>query len=158
MSAEMYYLCIEKLNYSCLKMNRRHFCKLASITIGVLGLSGLEANAAILSTRKIRSNEKLPVLPLGCRITVERCECYEDLQSLYLDDPEEGPCRAFRTGDTFNLPVSAECPKEFCPLAWKVLCGMIGEGNGCAATVRNGLKLLSCPDGSRPVLFKIELI
>ncbi len=139
-------------------MNRRHFCKLTSIAIGALGLSRLEAGAAVLSTRKVRANEKLPVIPVRCRITVERCECYEDLQNLYLDDPEEGPCRAFRTGDTFELPALAECPKEFCPMAWKVLCSVLGDGRGCAATIRNGLKLFSCPDGTRPVAFRIELI
>ena len=138
-------------------MNRRHFCKIASLAVGALSLTGLEGNAAVLSTRRIRKSEQLPVLPAACRVIVERCECYEDLQSLYLDDPEEGACRAFSAGEAFELLAGAECPKNFCPKAWRTVCDTVGENGGCAATLRNGLKLASCPDGSRPVVFRIEL-
>lgn len=138
-------------------MNRRHFCKMASLAVGALGLSGLDANAAILSTRRVRPSGPLPTLAARCLITVERCECYVDLQSLYLDDPEEGPCRAFNTGETFRLDASAECPKEFCPKAWRVVCEAVGENGACAATLRSGLKLVTCPDGTRPVVFRIEI-
>lgn len=138
-------------------MNRRHFCKMASLAVGALGLSGLDAEAAVLSTRRIREAEPLPLLPADSSITVERCECYVDLQSLYLDDPEEGACRAFRAGENFRLSAGSGCPKEFCPKAWRAVCESIMEDGGCAATIRNGLKLVTCPDGTRPVVFRIEL-
>lgn len=138
-------------------MDRRRFCKLASLTIGALGLSHLSAKAAIESTRNIRRSEKLPLLPVGCRIIVERCQCDPELQAKYLDDPEEGPCRVFRVGNKLEMRERAECPPEFCPKAWKTICDTLKENYNCAATVRNGLKFASCPDGTRPVLFRIEI-
>lgn len=134
-------------------MDRRHFCKIATLTMGALGLSGSDAIAAAVSSPKISREETLPV---GCKVAVVRRECYSDLQSLYLDDPEEGPCRAFSTGDSFELAAGASCPKEFCPRAWRMVCNALKEGGGCAATLRHGLLLLSCPDGTRPVVFRID--
>lgn len=134
-------------------MDRRHFCKIATLTIGALGLSKAEAMAACAPSLKEMGEEKLPS---DCRITVVRRECYADLQDMYLDDPEEGPCRAFETGDVFDLRAGERCPKEFCPRAWRMVCNALNENGGCAATLRYGLLLTSCPDGSRPVVFKIE--
>ncbi len=135
-------------------MDRRHFCKIATLTLGALALQKNNAAAAPLPVRSEGGGEVL--LPVSCRVTVIRRECYQDLQDMYLDDPEEGPCRAFETGDTFLLAEGDACPKAFCPRAWQTICRVLRENGGCAATQRYGLLLASCPDGSRPVVFKIE--
>lgn len=136
-------------------MNRRHFCKISMMALGAAGLSKVDSFAA--TTQKISDGENITA-PSTCAITVIRRECYEDMQSLYLDDPIEGPCRAYQTGDEFNITAGDACPRDFCPKAWRVVCQALKENGGCAATTSPGLILASCPDGTRPVIFKIQRV
>lgn len=134
-------------------MNRRHFCKISMMAIGALGLSKADSFAA--TTRNLNDGDNI-TSPSPCTITVIRRECYEDMQSLFLDDPIEGPCRAYNTGDEFKISSGDPCPSNFCPKAWRVVCQALKENGGCAATTSPGLILASCPDGTRPVIFKIQ--
>ncbi len=138
----MRYLCI-------MNMNRRHFCKIAALAAGAVGINGIEASATTS-----RSGRRLD---RGCPVTVIRRECYEDLQSLYLDDPETGRCEAFSTGDIHTFIPGDTCPQGFCPQAFEAIRRLIaGEASCPGAETTGGVMLLSCPDGTRPVIFKVE--
>ena len=58
-------------------MNRRHFCKIASLAAASLGLSRLESQAKTLSL------SPLPALPRACRISIVRREFHPDLQTTF---------------------------------------------------------------------------
>ena len=83
------------------------------------------------------------------RCTVLRRECYADLQGLLLDDPETGPCSRFVTGQTLTLSL-ASCPAGFCERAWRAIADAVSAG-GCSSPA-----VVSCPDGTRPVIFRID--
>ncbi|MCM1162660.1 MAG: TIGR04076 family protein [Muribaculaceae bacterium] len=92
----------------------------------------------------------------GSRVTVLRRACFPDLQDLYLEDPESGPCDSFATGETFDI--SNGCPPGFCPRAWSAIQRAIDDASHCPGNPgENGTIIASCPDGTRPVIFKIEL-
>ncbi len=80
-------------------MDRRRFCKIATLAVGALGLSAVDAQASRLSGQATPSLK----MPCACRVTVIRKECYMDIQSLYLDDPDEGACPACECGDTWTF-------------------------------------------------------
>lgn len=124
-----------------MKMDRRHFCKVAALAAGAIGIGNIETKAAPLTA--------------GCKITVLRRECYEDLQNLFLDDPETGRCDIFYTGQSFIVPAGSECPEGFCPTAFESIKTHIDGSKNCTKN-HPGIILASCPDGSRPVIFKIE--
>ena len=63
-------------------MDRRKFCKIGALAMGALGLGVFDVQSSALSSW----SELRPMRPF--RLTVIRRECYEDIQSLYLDDPE----------------------------------------------------------------------
>lgn len=127
-------------------MNRRNFCKISALSAGALLAGVLEGKASPLS----HSLSETGGLRRRARITVIRRECYQDLQSLYLDDPECGPCRMFATGQSFDVSGSG-CPRGFCRKAWASLDGCL-DGDG------GKVKIAACPDGTRPVIFKVELL
>lgn len=83
------------------------------------------------------------------RCTVIRRECYADLQSLWLDDPETGPCHRFATGQTLTLSLGS-CPEGFCERAWSAIAAAVSS-SGCSSPA-----IVSCPDGTRPVIFRID--
>ena len=81
---------------------------------------------------KMNSAEMMPVsdghvMPCACSVSVISMECHEDLQSLYLDDPEEGMCKAFRIGERWHFGKGEQCPHGFCHKAWKVLVIAVSE-------------------------------
>lgn len=125
-------------------MNRRQFCKIAALTAGAFGLGTARGSASALARG-----------PLRGRVTVVRCECYPDLQSLYLDDPETGPCRAFSPGDSWDL--ARGLPADFCPRAREVIEGSAERLASCPGGKPEDLAVIvCCPDGTRPVVFRIE--
>lgn len=127
-------------------MDRREFCKLAALAAGAIGFGGIGSMASPLAHRQRRHG----------RVTVVRRGCHPDLQSLFLDDPECGPCRAFTTGETFDLRDG--CPPGFCPRAWRAIEGCLADASHCDGSLGDdGVIMASCPDGTRPVIFKIEL-
>lgn len=131
-------------------MDRRHFCKIAALAAGAIGLTRLDVKAAVPNATT--------AISASCRVTVARRECYDDLQSLYLDDPETGRCEKFSTGDSRVFRKGDQCPEGFCPMAFETICKCVAGSAKCAKPVGEGLTILAaCPDGSRPVIFRVEL-
>ncbi len=127
-------------------MDRRSFCKMAALAAGAIGLGGARAFA---TTGAVRN-------PVNAKVTVIRRACFEDLQSLFLEDPECGPCEAFETGETFMT--TGVCPEGFCPKAWETIAGCIDRASHCPeSNGYEGAVIAACPDGTRPVIFRIEL-
>ena len=133
-------------------INRRNFLKAASLA-GLAGMFSLKANAG-----------ERPLPP--ARVTVMRRQCFSDLQSSYLDEPETGPCSLMKEGDIFES-VAGECPKGMCPKAWNIIQSRLDElarGNetnhdGCGVCRHDcHSEIVSCADGTRPVIFRLELI
>lgn len=127
-------------------MDRRKFVKL----LGGFALMGaVPAGASVLSNR---------LSPLaGCRITVLRRECFAELQDRYLDDPETGPCHSFATGQSFDIPPGCQCaPGGFCRKAWQAIESAMSDNDAACASMRRGAILVTCPDATRPVVFKVE--
>lgn len=131
-------------------MKRRDFLKFTALTSLFAALPA--------SLKAAGSTSRMP----RCRVEVVRRECYMDLQSLYLDDPEAGPCPAMKCGDCFEVTAGGTCPDGFCPKAWKsisaVIAGRMACPGGGAADAAAGTAVVSCPDGSRPVIFRIEFL
>lgn len=125
-------------------MDRRNFCRVAALALGAISLNPIEALAA----------------PVGglrrARVTVLRRECFVDLQNAYLDDPETGRCRCFEPGQSFDT--DGRCPDGFCPLAWRAIEACLAAGSACATDTPPGNEpfVAACPDGTRPVIFRID--
>ncbi len=139
-------------------MDRRHFCKIGALSLGAVVLGIIKGYAAV-NTQKGGGSS---VMPCDCRISVVRMECYEDLQSMYLDDPEEGPCRSFHVGEKWNIKSGDVCPPGFCTHAWDALVASVSKAltlrnGGCCKFFNDGVRVVSCPDGSRPVIFRVEI-
>lgn len=130
-------------------IDRRKFCKLTGLAAAFAAVSKASAATTGLDGER-------------CRITVLRRECYADLQAMYLDEPESGACRHVEVGQQFTAVAGGRCPEGMCPRAWKSLqpeverllsgdkeCGVCG-GKGCRAIV-------CCGDGTRPVIFSVEV-
>ena len=97
----------------------------------------------------------------GCRVTVLRRECFADLQSRYLADPDEGPCAVFTEGQRFEVAADGRCPEGFCPKAWECLRGHVAQlmsrsAAACGVSSPDRAVIACCGDGTRPVIFKIE--
>ncbi len=126
-------------------MDRRHFCKIAALAAGAFALSPLASQAAGVFALRRRG-----------RVRVLRRECFTDLQSMYLDDPERGACEAFTPGEEFDL--SGDRPEGFCPRAWESIIRCAEEASHCPGNPgEQGVIITSCPDGTRPVIFRVEL-
>lgn len=133
-------------------MDRRKFCKIGALAMGALGLGVFDAQSSALSSW----SELRPMRPF--RLTVIRCECYEDIQSLYLDDPESGPCEMFSPGVVMEFANGYECPADFCRRAWSVIIGSVNMAVQSCVAMRENVLVVACPDGARPVIFKVDLL
>lgn len=136
--------------------SRRQFCKLSLISAIAALFAPSRAFGSLSSTRPMRGR---------CRIEVIRCQCFQELQGRYLTDPEAGPCTHFSVGDTIEItPADLDTLKEsgkICPNAWRALepyvmaalsCHVTSE---CAPAEHETEAIVSCPDGTRPVIFKV---
>lgn len=97
------------------------------------------------------------------RITVIKKELYPELADEYLTDGREvGPCPLLNLGDEFLYKGGAEMPPGFCPWAWiDIYRGVSALSAGASYTPWNkkdGLQILCCTDGIRPVAFKAEAL
>lgn len=138
-------------------MNRRKFCKIASLALGAVGLDALPAIASGkdgVGEMSVASRR----LTARCRVTVLRRECHIDLQSLFLDDPDSGPCPLLRSGEEFNLAANDVCPREFCPRLWSLICQEINDSVDCNEGRDKAVRIVSCPDGTRPVIVRVDRI
>lgn len=134
-------------------MNRRRFCKIGAFALGALGVGSLEG----LASERGSAVEGIDgVLSRACRVTVMRRECYDDIQAMYLDDPETGPCSKFATGEHWDLGKGESCPAGFCRRAWHSIVETVNSKRSCADMMRD-ISVVACPDGTRPVIFRIEM-
>lgn len=143
--------------YRKMSLTRRNFCKISVLT--ALGL--------IFVPKRAQASEH-PRLRGGCRMEVVRCNCFHDLQGCYLDDPEAGPCTRYSAGDTIMItPDNLERLRSsgrICPQAWSALKPYVmaalsaGETSECAPANLPTQAIISCPDGTRPVIFKLTAV
>lgn len=134
-------------------MDRRRFCKIGALALGALGIGGLKGMAA----GRVTAEDRDEPLVRNCRVTVLRRECYEDIQTLYLDDPETGPCEMFAAGDDWVFSKGMGRPEGFCERAWRSIAEAVNAQSACADMVRD-VFVVACPDGTRPVVFRVEII
>jgi uncharacterized repeat protein (TIGR04076 family) len=97
------------------------------------------------------------------KITVLKKHFYADLANAYLTDGQSvGPCPLLEEGDTFVFEGEAVMPAGFCPWAWiDIYRGVSALAAGATYAPwnnRDGLQILCCIDGVRPVIFKVEAI
>ncbi len=95
------------------------------------------------------------------KITVLKKHFYEDLAEKFLTEGKSvGPCPLLREGDTFIFEGSAVMPQGFCPWAWiDIYRGVSAISQGATYKPWNnkdGLQILCCTDGVRPVVFSVE--
>lgn len=133
-------------------MDRRRFLKAGALLAAFTAMSPGKALAvgASSATRPRR----------GCRVTVVRRECFTDIQSRYLDDPEAGPCPRFCQGQSFDC-ADGRMPRGFCPKAWECIRSHVeavlsdSDPLLCGDAPADRAVIACCNDGTRPVIFKI---
>ena len=128
-------------------MNRRSFCKIAAASALV---------AALAPSRLLAAHSLKPAQRAGGQVSVLRCECVYDLQAPFCTDPEAGRCPMLSPGMSWSVRSwSGEAPAGMCPKAWKAICSAVsGADSACSA---GGDVIAACPDGMRPVIFRIQL-
>ncbi len=140
-------------------ITRRRFCK----------LSALAAFAMTVIPEKLFASPGTKVRLSGrCSIDVIRCQCFTDLQCRYLDDPEAGPCARFHVGDRIEITPenvrSMVSSGKICPQAWRALEPYVmaalspNPTEECAPALTDNQAIVSCPDGTRPVIFKVTAV
>lgn len=97
------------------------------------------------------------------KITVLKKEFYGEYADEYLTDGKSaGPCPVLNVGDTFLFEGSAVMPEGFCPWAWiDIYRGVSALSAGATYKPwnnRDGMQILCCTDGIRPVVFAIEAL
>jgi len=96
-------------------------------------------------------------------ITVIRKEFYPEFAENYITDGKEiGHCPILNVGDYFLFEGRAEMPDGFCPWAWiDIYRGVNALSAGASFTPWNkqeGMQILCCTDGIRPVVFRVEAL
>jgi len=97
------------------------------------------------------------------KITVIKKELYLEFAEEYLTDGiDVGTCPILNVGDEFLYEGGAEMPAGLCPWAWiDIYRGVNALSAGASYTPWNkkdGLQILCCTDGIRPVVFKVEAL
>ena len=95
------------------------------------------------------------------RITVLKVAFDEALAERYLTDgAAAGPCPYFKVGDTFLYEGGAQMPQGFCPWAWVDIYNSVSALAAGASYApwnnREGLTIVCCTDGIRPVVFELH--
>lgn len=99
-----------------------------------------------------------------CKITVLKKIANFDLVEAYMGQDYAArpivPCHILSEGQTFIIDHPSEMPKGFCGSAWitihpEILCLMNG-GDFTPWVRQPGTMIVSCKDGFRPVVFKLE--
>lgn len=97
------------------------------------------------------------------KITVIKKEFYPEFAEKYLTDGvEAGPCPILSEGDVFIYEGGAQMPQGFCPWAWiDIYRGVNAISAGATYKPwnnRDGMQILCCTDGIRPVSFLLEAV
>lgn len=96
------------------------------------------------------------------KITVLRKQLYEDLAETYLTDGKEVECDFFQVGDSFLYTGGAQMPAGFCPWAWvdlyRSIAALAGGATHTPWQKRDGVNVVCCLDGIRPVTFLLEAL
>jgi uncharacterized repeat protein (TIGR04076 family) len=88
-----------------------------------------------------------------------------DTKEVFKDPPIKakysGPCPVFKEGQVFQVDEYCCRPKEFCTWAWEAMFAMImtlrfGGDLWGEYYEEPGVVVTCCPDGLRPVIFKLE--
>ncbi len=93
-----------------------------------------------------------------CKITVLRTLYLKDLAESY-PPYEKGPCGLLKEGDVFYTggPHGIDMPEGFCPPAWQSIAAYAHVlAAGGRVYNRDEVHVASCPDGVRPVIFRME--
>lgn len=94
------------------------------------------------------------------RITVLRKQLYKDFAEEFLTDGSDVECGFYEVGQTFYYTGGAEMPAGFCPWAWIDIYGSVSALSGGATCTpwqkREGVSVVCCTDGIRPVTFLLE--
>ncbi len=85
-----------------------------------------------------------------------------DTKEVFKDPPVKakyrGPCHVFKEGQVFH--VDDTMPSDFCSYAWDTIFPYIitlrSDGSFSEWYEEPGVAVACCPDGLRPVVFKIE--
>ena len=96
------------------------------------------------------------------KITVIKKAFYSELAECYLTDGQDARCSLVNEGDVFVYNGGAEMPKGLCPWAWIDLYSSINALSAGATCTpwqkRDGMSIVCCRDGVRPVSFLLEAI
>ncbi len=96
------------------------------------------------------------------RITVLRKQLYKDFAEVFLTDGADVDCDFFVEGQTFHYEGGAEMPKGFCPWAWVDIYHSVSAlslGATCTPWQKqDGVSVVCCTDGIRPVTFLLEAL
>lgn len=95
------------------------------------------------------------------KITVLKKLLLEEIADEYLSDGRTvGKCPILEEGDVFLFEGKAQMPEGFCPWAWiDIYRGVNAISAGASYkpwNKKDGLQILCCTDGARPVVFKLE--
>ncbi len=102
-------------------------------------------------------------MPSKCKITVLRRSLDKELISEYLDGEHSdmGPCDSFTDGQEFIVDPPYRMPEGFCKSAWSTVEGVlarVASGEDMPGMRYPGVRIASCPDWFRPVIFKVERV
>ena len=97
------------------------------------------------------------------KISVLKKCFYEELADAYLTEGKEvGACPLLNEGDVFLYDGGAVMPEGFCPWAWiDIYRGVNALAAGASYKPwnnRDGIQILCCTDGVRPVVFSLEVV
>lgn len=95
-----------------------------------------------------------------CKITVMKRMFEPELSKEYSSDPQLGPCDIYEDKQEFILE-RPDMPAGFCSWAWADIQRdviSIMTGGNMDWVNRDGVQVVCCTDGFRPVVFKVERI
>jgi len=97
------------------------------------------------------------------KISVLKKCYYGELADVYLTEGKEvGACPLLNVGDVFLYEGGAVMPDGFCPWAWiDIYRGVNALAAGASYAPwnnRDGIQILCCTDGVRPVVFLLEAV
>lgn len=96
------------------------------------------------------------------RITVLRKQLYRDIAEKYLTAYPDVECDFFEEGDSFLYEGGAVMPDGFCPWAWvdiyRSVAALSAGGTHTPWQNRDGVNIVCCLDGVRPVTFLLEAV